>query len=771
MTDLLLAAVALIAAQQGHVAVPPSQRGAPASAVPTDTALGDYRQRHALIIGIDEYADPGFPRLFHAAADAKSVAKVLIEDLDFDRDHVRLLLNRDATRDAVHEALQDWACDKTRVGDDDLLVLFFAGHGLTREVDGKSRGMLVPSDGRMSSESEAVWSSLLPMSELEQTSECIPAKHALFVLDCCFGGLAITRGPALVLAGMRNRARQIVTAGNAEQPVLDSGSNGHSVFTAAFLEALRGDADLDGDDAVSFGELYNFVGRRVEAETGGMQTPLQATFPDHRGGSVALFAREARREFKSPEVRLASLQTTLVEQLADLKTLSDLSVARHLMDEMESLWPMLPKTLPAMRSWLSRASELVSRRSLRAEQLKRVRQEAYLKQIVSGVLESGEATEPDWDQVDPVVRWRAESLQEVCDLLGKLEGGCDDVRRRVACAESIEELSLVRARDAWSAAIREIGELHVYGGLTLSPQLGLIPLRRDPQSGLWEFLHVQSGAPPHAAKDTSAWALEGDTGIILVLLPGGSFGMGAAPPSVDRPVGSPNVDPLACLNEAPIREVTLEPFFLSKYEMMRSQCAPRGTTSSVIGAGQGGSDDSSGPTHPANNVSWNDCVSILRRLDLSLPSEAQWEYACRAGTATAFATGDRVETLAGFTNPAWPAMSTSERRFWGCGDSFDAPLIALQSGGSFRPNAFGLHDMLGNAWEWCMDEVALARLVVNLRGIGTVHTVMDRAIRGGNINLVTAQVEPRSASRSSERADFRSLSLGFRAARVLERAR
>jgi formylglycine-generating enzyme required for sulfatase activity len=112
---------------------------------------------------------------------------------------------------------------------------------------------------------------------------------------------------------------------------------------------------------------------------------------------------------------------------------------------------------------------------------------------------------------------------------------------------------------------------------------------------------------------------------------------------------------------------------------------------------------------PVLNVSWNDAVALARWLSLKenrvyrLPTEAEWEYACRAGSQTRYHQGDDPQSLAQVANlfdaaalPYWPrwqayALEGSD------GHAFSAPV------GSLAPNAFGLHDMLGNAWEWVAD--------------------------------------------------------------------
>jgi formylglycine-generating enzyme required for sulfatase activity len=116
-----------------------------------------------------------------------------------------------------------------------------------------------------------------------------------------------------------------------------------------------------------------------------------------------------------------------------------------------------------------------------------------------------------------------------------------------------------------------------------------------------------------------------------------------------------------------------------------------------------------GYDHPVVNVTWNDAVAFCQWLSrregrtYRLPTEAEWEYACRAGTTTRYAFGDNPEGLSTFANvfdsaareafPAWRryALTSSD------GYTFTAPV------GRFRPNAFGLYDMHGNVWEWCSD--------------------------------------------------------------------
>jgi len=270
------------------------------------------------------------------------------------------------------------------------------------------------------------------------------------------------------------------------------------------------------------------------------------------------------------------------------------------------------------------------------------------------------------------------------------------VKKRLANAVLLREgfaASGEHAR-AWARALPEIRA--AYSGLALTPQLGLVPIGPDPESKLWEFAHLETGEPAVRGPDGKL-VLREDTGLVFVLLPGGTFQMGAQ--RSDR--NDPNYDPNAQV-EGPVHEVVLSPFFLSKYEMTQGQWLRfAGSNPSFYRAGEAvGS-----LMHPVELVSWYDCIGLLRRLGLLLPTEAQWEYGARGNTGTVWWTGDEQESLRGAANladqsalrakapwadvQAWPDLDD--------GYAGHAPVDA------FLPNPFGLFNVHGNLWEWCLD--------------------------------------------------------------------
>ena len=164
--------------------------------------------------------------------------------------------------------------------------------------------------------------------------------------------------------------------------------------------------------------------------------------------------------------------------------------------------------------------------------------------------------------------------------------------------------------------------------------------------------------------------------------------------------------------------------------------------------------------HPVVNVSWNDAVAFCKWLSRKkgktyrLPTEAEWEYACRAGTTTRYYTGDDPKTLAKAANVAdATAKAKSPNR------KFTMPV------GQFKPNAFGLYDMHGNAWQWCADRYADDYYGKSPADDPTGPDVGDaRVHRGGSWG--DSPVVARSAVRVRTPPDFRIYFTGFRVART-----
>lgn len=230
----------------------------------------EYASSRALIVGINDYESA--PPLGYARQDAEAFAEVLKSSFGFPTENIRILLDREASRSEILSSFLEYAEDD--VTPDDRLVVFFAGHGHTRTGSRGEVGYLVPSDGNPTD-----LSSLLRWDDLTRNAELIPAKHILFVMDACYGGLIFARslpaGSSRFLRSMLQRyTRQAIAAGKADETVADSGGPrpGHSIFTGHLLNALEGDVSSP-DGIVTASAVMAYVYDKVGRDQHSNQTP------------------------------------------------------------------------------------------------------------------------------------------------------------------------------------------------------------------------------------------------------------------------------------------------------------------------------------------------------------------------------------------------------------------------------------------------------------------------------------------------------------------
>ena len=235
-----------------------------------------YGKSHALVIGINDYEHA--PRLAHAQNDAEAFARVLRERFEFTKDNLTILTDGDATRSEILRVFMRYAQD-SNVGDDDRIVVFFAGHGHTVRARRGETGFLVPVNGDPSD-----LSTLIRWDDLTRNADLIPAKHMFFVMDACYGGLALTRNPLSVgsmrfLRDMLQRfSRQVLTAGKADETVADANGPrpGHSIFTGYLLDALEGAAASEG--VITASGVMAYVYQKVARDQYSRQTPHYGFF-------------------------------------------------------------------------------------------------------------------------------------------------------------------------------------------------------------------------------------------------------------------------------------------------------------------------------------------------------------------------------------------------------------------------------------------------------------------------------------------------------------
>ena len=229
------------------------------------------------------------------------------------------------------------------------------------------------------------------------------------------------------------------------------------------------------------------------------------------------------------------------------------------------------------------------------------------------------------------------------------------------------------------------------------------------------------------------------TQIEMLLVPPGTFQMGCI-------MGS-NQDGCFSL-EQPVHEVTLtNAFYLGRYEVTQSQWVARmGSNPSRF---QGQSDSA---IRPVEQVSWNAVEGYLSATGFRLPTEAEWEYACRAGTQTPFHSGP------GFPNGTTDNNLVSQIAWFYCNDGCTTKPV-----GGKAANAFGFYDMLGNVWEWVNDWYGRYTSAAQTDPTGPA-SASYRVIRGGSWD--SDAINARSSTRSQDSPRYANSTFGFRVART-----
>ena len=229
-----------------------------------------YKNRKALIIGINKYKNVS--PLVYACDDAEEVAKILIDKFNFEKDGIILLKDDKATKDRIMKAFHGFTQNKTNP--DDKLLVFFAGHGQTIKGNRGEVGFLVPVDAKPNDTS-----TLIRWDDLTRNAELVKAKHILFIMDACYGGLAITRAPSVgsrrFLKDMCQRySRQVITAGKSDETVADAGGPlpNHSIFTGHLLQGLNG-AAATNEGIITANGIMSYVYEKVGNDPNSHQTP------------------------------------------------------------------------------------------------------------------------------------------------------------------------------------------------------------------------------------------------------------------------------------------------------------------------------------------------------------------------------------------------------------------------------------------------------------------------------------------------------------------
>jgi uncharacterized caspase-like protein len=246
---------------------------------------GSGPQHWAVVVGVSEYMNPGIPSLKYADKDAEALANFLRqpEGGGYDSDHMRVLLNKDATLANVRGALINFL---NQAIDMDLVLIYFAGHGAPEPARPQNIYLLT-SD----SDPTALGTSAFPMWDIPTVlSRYISAKRIIVFTDACHSGnISVnfaTRGVGVSEENLVNQHFTDLSKSKEGVVVFTASASGevsqefpemaHGVFTYYLLEGMEGKADLNNDYTVTINELMQYVEEQVKRKTHGSQNPTRS---------------------------------------------------------------------------------------------------------------------------------------------------------------------------------------------------------------------------------------------------------------------------------------------------------------------------------------------------------------------------------------------------------------------------------------------------------------------------------------------------------------
>lgn len=290
-----------------------------------------YKKMVAVVIGVDLYQNlPSEYHLKYAVSDAQGVEKIFKERYSFNR--IITLYNQEATRENIMKILLG---ELSILDPDAAVIVYFAGHGITRSTQQGKLGYLIPYDGSL--KGDEMYKNISMQQIKSDISSLIPAKHVLYIVDACFGGLLLGQRAAGLKPShnisylreiTREPVRQIITAGGENEEVLDGGLYGHSVFTGRLIEALKRNKDF-----LTAKELGVSLQRKVFGDAASRGHKQRPQVGEIYGTGDFVFIPDIEKLRKDAESEVAELES----EMKKLKRLKEEAIIRKNKAELRRL--------------------------------------------------------------------------------------------------------------------------------------------------------------------------------------------------------------------------------------------------------------------------------------------------------------------------------------------------------------------------------------------------------------------------------------------------
>lgn len=693
----------------------------------------------ALLIGVSEY-QPGLNPLPSAVKDVEAMRRVLIHPEIGNFAEVDITALKNPQRQEMEDAIYNLFAHRQK---EDLLLFYFSGHGIK---DDNGRLYLSTSTTRKQNDRlfkpSAVAASVLHESMNESRSQ-----RQVIILDCCFSG-AIAQGLTVKDDGTVNlqeqlggKGRAILTSSTSTQYSFEQAGSDLSIYTRYLVEGMeKGAADRDGDGWISIDELHEYASSKVK-EAAPAMTPK--FYPIEEGHKILL----AKSPKDDPKLKYRKEVETRAKEGHEFSVF-----ARRILDGKRDEWGLTPEEAAAIEQEVLQP--------YREYERKRDEYEQALIQAIA--------------QEYPFSKTAQKDLKEYQQYLGLRDEDIVSIEQRVITPKQIEyernrqqaqRLQQEQERTQQQSQQAELRELPETQSLQVSqpksPSVIQTNIQTNIQTQQFEFefatIIVKSGCLDtgktceinrHRGRaEFFTEDLGNDALLEMVAIPGGQFLM-----------GSPENEPERFDYESPQHTVIIQPFYMGKFPVTQAQWqAVAGLPKVEIDLNPNPS-SFKGANRPVESVSWDDAIEFCNRLShktgklYRLPSEAEWEYACRAGTTTPFHFGETITTdLANYNgNYIYASGPKGESR------------QQTTEVGKFPPNAFGLYDMHGNIWEWCQDawHDSYERAPADSTAWMSENDNNYRLVRGGSWNAYPWLC--RSANRNGVARVARSNRVGFR---------